>query len=379
MARARPEDFLELVERSKGGRLKVYIGSAAGVGKTYRMLHEAHGLKERGVDVVLGFVETHGRAETAALIEGLEVLPRRRIEYRGVSVEEMDVQAVLARHPQVAIVDEVAHTNAPASPHRKRYEDIEAILAAGINVICAFNVQHLESLNDLIERVTDVKVRETVPDTFLKKADQVVNLDLSVEDLIDRLKSGKIYAADKVPQALENFFTPEKLRSLRELALREVAESVERAPTLPTGAPPPRHVSGRVMVCMSSFSPRAAAMLRRGSRFAGRLNTDWFVVYVETPAESPDRIDSAAQRHLLENIERAKEMGAEVVRLKGRDPVVALLDFARSHNVAYIMIGRSRRPRWKRMVGDFVNRMVEEAEGFDLYVVSTEEEDDNEP
>jgi two-component system sensor histidine kinase KdpD len=378
MARARPEDFLELVERSKGGRLKVYIGSAAGVGKTYRMLHEAHGLKERGVDVVLGFIETHGRAETAALIDGLEVVPRRRIEYRGVSVEEMDVEAVLARRPQVAIVDEVAHTNAPGSPHRKRYEDIEAILAAGINVICAFNVQHLESLNDLIERVTDVKVRETVPDTFLKKADQVVNLDLSVEDLIDRLKSGKIYAADKVPHALENFFSPEKLRSLRELALREVAESVERAPTLPTGTPKARHVSGRVMVCMSSFSPRAAAMLRRGSRFAGRLSTDWFVVYVETPAESPDRIDSAAQRHLLENIERAKEMGAEVVRLKGRDPVVALLDFARSHNVAHIMIGRSRRPRWKRMVGDFVSRMVEEADGFDLYIISTEEEEDSE-
>jgi len=379
MARARPEDFLELVERSKGGRLKVYIGSAAGVGKTYRMLHEAHGLKQRGIDVVLGFIETHGRAETAALIEGLEVVPRKKIEYRGVTVEEMDVDAVLARHPQVAIVDEVAHTNAPGSPHRKRFEDIEAILAAGINVICAFNVQHLESLNDLIERVTDVKVRETVPDRFLKKADQVVNLDLSVEDLIDRLKSGKIYAADKIPHALENFFTPEKLRSLRELALREVAESVERAPTLPTGTAKPRRVSGRVMVCMSSFSPRAAAMLRRGSRFAGRLNTDWFVVYVETPAESPDRIDSAAQRHLLENIEKAKEMGAEVVRLKGKDPVAALLDFARSHNVAYILIGRSRRPRWKRVVGDFVNRMVEEAEGFDLYVVSTEEEDDSEP
>jgi two-component system sensor histidine kinase KdpD len=379
MARARPEDFLELVERSKGGRLKIYIGSAAGVGKTYRMLHEAHGLKERGIDVVLGFIETHGRAETAALIEGLEVVPRKKIEYRGVTVEEMDVDAVLARHPQVAIVDEVAHTNAPGSSHRKRFEDIEAILGAGINVICAFNVQHLESLNDLIERVTDVKVRETVPDRFLKKADQVVNLDLSVEDLIDRLKSGKIYAPDKVPHALENFFTPEKLRSLRELALREVAESVERAPALPTGTPKPRHVSGRVMGCMSSFSPRAAAMLRRGSRFAGRLNTDWFVVYVETPAEAPDRIDSAAQRHLLENIERAKDMGAEVVRLKGRDPVAALLDFARSHNVAYIMIGRSRRPRWKRMVGDFVNRMVEEAEGFDLYIVSTEEEEDSEP
>jgi two-component system, OmpR family, sensor histidine kinase KdpD len=377
--RARPEDFLELVERAKGGRLKVYIGSAAGVGKTYRMLHEAHGLKERGIDVVLGFIETHGRAETAALVEGLEVVPRRRIEYRGVTVEEMDLDAVLARRPQVAIVDEVAHTNAPGSAHRKRHEDIEAIRAAGINVICAFNVQHLESLNDLIERVAGIKVRETVPDTFLKAADQVVNLDLSVEDLLERLKSGKIYAPDKVPRALENFFTPATLRSLRELALREVAEAVERAPTLPTGTGKPRHVTGRVMVCMSSFSPRAAELLRRGSRFAGRLNTDWFVVYVETPSESPDRIDAAAQRHLLENIEKAKEMGAEVVRVKGRDPVAALLDFARAHNVAHIIIGRSKRPRWKRVVGDFVHRMVDEGDGFDLYIVSTEKGEDRDP
>ncbi len=344
------------------------------------MLHEAHGLRERGVDIVLGFIETHGRADTAALIEGLEVVPRRKVEYRGVTVEEMDLDAVLARAPQVAVVDEVAHTNAPGSRHRKRHEDIQEILAAGINVICAFNVQHLESLNDLIERVTGIKVRETVPDTFLKNADQVVNLDLSVEDLIDRLKAGKIYAPDKVTHALGNFFTPEKLRSLRELALREVAEAVERAPVAGTGASPPRHVSGRVMVCMSSFSPRAAAMLRRGSRFAGRLTTDWFVVYVETPSEAPDRIDSAAQRHLLENIEKAKEMGAEVVRLKARDPVPALLDFARSHNVAYIMIGRSYRPLWRQiLLGDIVARMVRESEGFDLYIVSTEEVDDREP
>ena len=379
MARARPEDFLELVERSKGGRLKVYIGSAAGVGKTYRMLNEAHDLDARGIDIVLGFIEPHGRADTTALIDGLEVMPRRTVEYRGVRVEEMDLDAVLARRPQVAVVDEVAHTNAPGSRHRKRHEDIQEILSAGINVICAFNVQHLESLNDLIERVTGIKVRETVPDTFLKNADQVVNLDLSVEDLIDRLKSGKIYAADKIPHALENFFTPEKLRSLRELALREVAEAVDRAPVVPTGAKP-RQVTGRVMVCMSSFSPRAAALLRRGSRFAGRLNTDWFVAYVETPAEAPDRIDSAAQRHLLENIDKAKEMGAEVVRLKGRDPVAALLDFARAHNVAYIMIGRSYRPWWRQLLGgDMVMRVVQQSEGFDLYIVSTEAEEDREP
>jgi len=192
--RKRPEDFLELVERAKRGRLKVYIGPAAGVGKTYQMLEEAHALKKRGVDVVLAFIETHGRAETEALVEGLEVIPRRRMEYRGVTVEEMDLDAVLKRHPQVAVVDELAHTNIPGSRNRKRYQDVFELLEAGINVICAFNVQHLESLNDLVKQATDVVVRETIPDSFLKQADQVVNLDLAVEDLIERLRAGKIYS-----------------------------------------------------------------------------------------------------------------------------------------------------------------------------------------
>src|SRR5206468_478178 len=200
-----------------------------GVGKTYQMLEEAHALKKRGVDVVLAFIEPHGRAETAALIEGLEVIPRRRFEYRGVMVEEMDLDAVLARRPQVAIVDELAHTNVPGSRHKKRYQDVLELLDAGINVLCAFNVQHLESLNDLVKQATRVTVRETVPDSFLKQADQVVNLDLAVEDLLDRLRGGKIYAADKVAWAMDHFFKDRKLATLRELALREVAESVERA------------------------------------------------------------------------------------------------------------------------------------------------------
>jgi len=376
MARARPEDFLELVERSKGGRLKVYIGSAAGVGKTYRMLHEAHGLKQRGIDVVLGFIETHGRAETAALIEGLEVVPRKKIQYRGVTVEEMDVDAVLARHPQVAIVDEVAHTNAPGSPHRKRFEDIEAILAAGINVICAFNVQHLESLNDLIERETGVVVRETVPDRFFGEVDQIVNLDLAVEDLEERLRAGKIYAEDKVAWALEHFFKSQNLATLRELALREVAESLERnaesARRPEVDAPQSR---ARVMVCMSSYSPVGPLLLRRGSRMAGRLNTDWFAVYVETPREAPDRIDATAQRHLHDNIELARELGAEVVRVKGHDPVRALLDFARAHNVGTLIIGRSHQPWWKQVFGRSVpGRLLREAAGLDLFIVSLERE-----
>src|SRR5215510_2949730 len=227
--RPRAADFLELVERSKRGRLKVYIGFAAGVGKTYRMLEEAHELHKRGVDVVLAFIETHGRAETAGLIEGLEVIPRRRIEYRAVGVEEMDLDAVLARRPQVAIVDEVAHTNVPGSRNNKRYQDIFEILDAGINVIAAFNVQHLESLKDLVERATGVVIRETVPDTFLKQADQVVNDDLAVEDFLEQLKAGKIYDQPNISLALTNFFKEENLSPLRELALREVAESLDRS------------------------------------------------------------------------------------------------------------------------------------------------------
>jgi two-component system sensor histidine kinase KdpD len=375
-ANRRPEDFLELVARSRRGRLKVYLGFAAGVGKTYRMLEEAHSLKKRGVDVVLGFVETHGRAETAELIDGLEVVPRKKIEYRGVVVEEMDVDAVLARKPAVAVVDEIAHTNVPGSRNRKRYQDVLELLDAGINVIAAFNIQHLESLNDLVDRVTGVVVRETVPDTFLKQADQIVTLDLAVEDLIERLKSGKIYAPDKVPWALEHFFKNENLQTLRELSLREVAESLERtAQNQATHPGQQAKAAGRVLVCMSSYPPRAKALLRAGSRSAGRLNTDWFVVYVETPKEAPTRIDAEAQRHLLDNIELARELGAEVVRLKHTDPAQAILDFARSHAVARIIIGRSNEPLWRRLLRLSVfHRVIDEADDFDVLIVSFEGE-----
>ncbi|RIL05931.1 MAG: histidine kinase [Proteobacteria bacterium] len=376
-SRPRAEDFLELVERARRGRLKVYIGFAAGVGKTYRMLEEAHALAKRGVDVVVGFVETHGRRETAALIDGLEVVPRRSFEYRGLSVEEMDLDAVLARRPQVALVDEIAHTNVPGSRNVRRYQDVYALLEAGINVICAFNIQHLESLKDMVERATEVRIRETVPDSFLKQADQVVNLDLAVEDLLDRLRSGKIYAAEKVAQALGRFFQEDNLSTLRELALREVAESLGRA-ALGQGreqAAAQRAASERVMVCLASQSPRASALLRRGARLAGRLNTDWYVVYVETPGEAPDRIDATAQRQLHAHIEKARELGAEVVRLQGIDPVETLLDFARSHAVAHLLIGRSRKPWWRRLRGDFMRRMVREAEDLDVSIVGTHEPD----
>jgi two-component system sensor histidine kinase KdpD len=384
-ATLRPEDFLAMLRRSKRGRLKLYIGFAAGVGKTYRMLEEAHALARRGVDVALGFIETHGRADTAALVAGLEQIARARIEYRGVSIEEMDAAAIVARHPEIVVVDEIAHTNAPGSRNRRRFQDVLEILDAGISVIGAFNIQHLESLNDVVERATHVKTRETVPDSFLREADQIVNLDLAVEDLLERLKGGKIYGADKIPWALENFFTSEKLATLRELALREVAESLDRAggpkrgraATKPGGGGDGAKGAelGRVMVCMSSYPRRAAALLRRGSRLAGKLNTDWFVVYVETPEEAPNLIDAESQRHLLANIERARELGAEVVRVKSDDAVAALLDFARSHGVGQIVLGRSRDRWWRQLLGrTAVARVLREGGEFDVFVAAREEE-----
>jgi two-component system, OmpR family, sensor histidine kinase KdpD len=380
-AQKRAQDFLELVQRGKRGRLKVYMGFAAGVGKTYRMLEESRALKKRGVDVVVGFVETHGREETAALLEGLEAVPRQRVEYRGLTVEEMDLDAVIARRPEVVIVDELAHTNAPGCRHNKRYQDVFAILNEGINVICAFNVQHLESLKDVVERVTGVVIRETVPDSFLKQADQIVNLDLATEDLIDRLRAGKIYAPEKVTSALANFFQGDNLSALRELALREVAESVDRSASNQSRDREDRFraADARVMVCIASHSPRASALLRRGSRIAGRLNTDWFAVYVQTPQEAAHLIDSASQRHLHATIQNAEELGAEVVRLQASDPVAALLDFARSHAVGYIVIGRSNQPWWRRLLrGSTMHRLVQEAEGFDLHIVSFDERETQE-
>lgn len=374
----RAEDFLELVERAKRGRLKVYLGFAAGVGKTYRMLEEAHALKRRGVDVVLGAIETHGRAETAALIAELELVPSRTFSYRGVTLQEMDVDAVIKRSPQVALVDEVAHTNVPGSKNNKRFQDIAQILEAGVNVICAFNVQHLESLNDLVARVTGVRVRETLPDAFLKQADQVVTLDLDVEDLLERLRAGKIYAPDKIPWALGHFFQSGNLSTLRELALREVAESLERAVTAQRAANAAPVTSpgwgGKLMVCLSSNPPHARTLLQRGSRLAGRLNTDWYVVYVQTPNEAPDRIDSTAQRHLLQNIERATGLGAEVVRLRGTDPVETLLEFARAHRVSDVVIGRAQDSWLHRLLRrSFTAQMVAQAEGLDLHIVSFSE------
>ena len=372
-------DFLQLVQQRARGRLKVYIGSAAGVGKTFRMLTEAHELRRRGIDVVIGFVESHARAETEAQIGDLEVVPRKLVEYRGVTLAEMDVDAVIARHPDVAIVDELAHTNVPGAKHQKRWEDVLELLDAGVNVISAVNVQHLESLNDVLQQTLGVAVRETVPDWVLARADQVINIDLSAEDLRQRLVEGKIYDSSKVAAALENFFTEENLSTLRELALREVASSVDRTREFgvqreeggSASKTPALRTADRILVAMSSDPPRTASLLRKGSRIAGRLNSDWFCVYVQTPDESADKIDSTVQRHLVNNIQMAQTLGAEVVKLIGEDVAVTLCRFAEERGVSLIVVGQSTRSMWHKLRhGSVVDRLVNNTRGIDVLVAS---------
>ena len=370
-------DFLALVRQRERGKLKVYIGSAAGTGKTYRMLNEAHDLRRRGIDVVVGFVETHGRADTEAQIEDLEVVPRLRIEYRGVTLEEMDVDGVAARHAQVAIVDELAHTNVPGARNGKRWQDVLFLLDEGINVISAVNVQHLESLNDVLERELGVTIRETVPDWVVGQADQVVNLDISAEDLRQRLRDGKIYRADRIQTALANFFTNENLTTLRELALREVASSVDRSREesgrrMESGEyAAARRTVDRVMACLSSDPPLSRVLLRKASRIAGRLNSDWFCVYVQTSGESADRIDTTLQRQLVENIQLAQSLGAEVVKLTGGDVAAALVRFAAERGVTLAIVGETRRSRWYRLWrGSIVERLMSARTGLDVLIVS---------
>jgi two-component system, OmpR family, sensor histidine kinase KdpD len=366
--------FLEVLTPRERGKLKLYIGSFAGVGKTYRMLTEAHDLRRRGVDIVVGFVESHGRAETEAQLGDLEVIPRRRIEYRGVTLEEMDVDAVIARRPEVAVVDELAHTNVPGVSHRKRWEDVMQLIDDGINVISAVNVQHLESLNDVVATTLGITVRETVPDWVLAIADQVVNIDISAEDLRQRLAEGKIYRPEKVQAALANFFTEENLTTLRELALREVASSVDRTreEIVRRDAGPmvaPKTVD-RIGVALASNPPYTAILLRKASRIAGRLNSDWYCVYVQTPEESAERIDSTVQRKLVDNIQLAQAMGAEVIKLVGTDIAAELRRFAQERGVTLLIAGQSRRSRWHRWRhGSVVERLTHNSEGLDVLVV----------
>jgi two-component system sensor histidine kinase KdpD len=332
-------------------RLRIYIGAAPGVGKTYEMLQEAHALRARGLDVVVGFVETYGRRDTEAQLDRLEVVARRTVEYRGVSMDEMDVDAILKRRPQVCVVDELAHTNVPGSRHGKRYEDVLEILAAGIHVMTAVNIQHLETLNDAVARATGVRVRETVPDTFLHRADEVINVDVTVEELRNRLREGKIYRPEKVEQALSHFFRKGNLSTLRELALRAVADQVgEKAASYRAREGlEPALIPERVMVCMSS-NALAPRVIRTGARIAGRLGSRWYAVYVETPRERADRIDPRDADALQQNIGLAETLGATVVRVKAERPADGLIAFAQREGVTHVIFGQSARTRWELLM-----------------------------
>lgn len=379
-----PDPFLDVLRAAKQGRLKVFLGMAAGVGKTVAMLREARRLRAEGVDVVCAFVEIHGREETARELGDLAVVPRRTITYRDVPLEEMDLDAVLARKPDVAVVDELAHTNVPGGRHAKRYQDVEALLDAGVSVLSALNVQHLESLHDLVLRATGVDVRERVPDRVLHRADEIVIIDLAPDELQERLRAGKVYPATRVERALQGFFRADNLTALRQLALREVANAVEQRATArlraarasdPGAAPAAVADAERVMVSMSSAPSATRRLLRQGARLAGGLNSRWFVVYVRTPGESPERIPTPALRSLTENIRLAQELGAEVIRLESTDVPEALARFARDRGITHAIFGRSRRPVWSdRLRGSVLDRFMRLAPEVDVLVVGARDE-----
>jgi two-component system, OmpR family, sensor histidine kinase KdpD len=379
--RREPEAFLGLEEEAPHGKLKVYLGGAAGVGKTFRMLEEAHQLRKQGHDVVLGLIEPHQRKETAELIGDLEVIPLRETSYRGATLKEMDLDAILARKPEYVIVDELAHTNAPGSRHAKRYQDVEELLGAGINVITALNVQHLESMAPVVKRITGVEVRETVPDSFLTRADQIIDVDISVEALRQRLREGKIYPPEQIENAFRNFFRPGNLGALRELALQQVARDQrrkreEREMLKREGGRRPA-LEERIMVTLSSRPGSGLHLLRKAARAAGDANADWYAVHVETPAESTQKISTRDFRALLDSINLAADMGAEVVWLKGPDVVKALLDFAHEKRITRIMVGRTRPGLLGRLFDRSVTRrLIDQARDFDVHVISDAEEEE---
>ena len=362
---------LQLERQQEPARLRVYIGAAPGVGKTFHMLNDAHLKRKQGVDVVIGLIEAHGRAETVAQIGDLEIIPLRVIPYRGVELKEMDVDAILARHPDTVIVDELAHTNVPGSKHRKRYEDVLELLDAGINVMTAVNIQHLETLNDSVNRSANTVIRETVPDSFLKRADEVVNVDVTVEELRSRLREGKIYAPDKVEQSLANFFRKGNLNMLRELSLRTTAEQVgnraseyrrtqglEQAP-----------IPEKVMVCLST-RPGTERLLRVGARVAGRLATNWYAVYVIRPNDDKGHGDPEAYQRLEEYQRMARDLGAQVVMLHDSNVSDALIRFAQQESISHVVFGQSARSRWDILLrGSVLNRFLSEVRDVTVQVV----------
>lgn len=363
------QHFLNLIRRSKRGKFKIYIGMSAGVGKTYRMLLEAHSLLKSGVNVQIGYVETHNRKETQDLVEGLPVIPRRRVFYRGKELEEMDLQSILNSHPEVVVVDELAHTNIEGSKNEKRWQDVLNILDAGISVISAMNIQHIESLNEDVQKITGIEVRERVPDRMLQAADEVVNIDLTADELIMRLREGKIYHASKIETALSNFFQAEKILQLRELALKEVAAQVERkVDSEITVNSKLRHE--RLLACISSNHDIAKMIIRKTARLAGYYNSKWYVLYVETKREDSNRIKLSVQRHLINNFKLATELGADVIRIKDNNIPNAIAKVALENQITTVCIGKPHLRLWRVILNTNVfNQLLNKLSDSDIDIV----------
>lgn len=333
------KDFLDLVKKNRRGKLKIYIGMSAGVGKTYRMLQEAHSLLRNNVDVKIGYIETHFRKETHELLAGLPIIARKKLFYKAKELEEMDVQAIINIHPEVVIVDELAHTNVEGSKNAKRWQDVLDILEAGISVISAVNIQHLESINEEIEQITGIPITERIPDKILEIADEIVNIDLTADELLSRLKEGKIYKANKIDQALNHFFKPEKILQLRELALKEVAHQVERKINIEV----PKQVKlrqERFLACISSNQETAKVVIRKTARLASYYHSPWLVLYVQSSSETADKINLAKQRHLLNNLKMATELGAEVIKIKSNEITKTIINLAIEKEITTICIGK---------------------------------------
>lgn len=333
--------FLELIRRSRRGKFKIYIGMIAGVGKTYRMLSEAHDLLKNGIDVQIGYVETHGRPGTVAMLEGLPVIPRKKVFYKGKEIEEMDLETILQVHPELVIVDELAHTNVEGSRNTKRWEDVMELLDAGINVVSALNIQHIESLSEDVKSITGINVAERVPDKVLQEADEVVNIDLTAEDLITRLKAGNIYKKEKIQTALNNFFKTENILQLRELALKEVAFRVERkVESEVTPLAPAQTRREKILACVSSNEHTPRHIIRKAYRLSTRYSTSFIALHVQTPKESPDRIKLSSQRYLLNYFQLVTELGGNVEQMSSPNVTDAIVQFCKENQVTTVCMGR---------------------------------------
>ncbi|WAC39537.1 sensor protein KdpD [Pedobacter sp. SL55] len=366
------EEFLDLIKKSRRGKFKVYIGMSAGVGKTYRMLQESHALLRNGIDIKIGYIETHNRAETHALLDGLPIIPRRKLFYKGKELEELDVQAVINLRPEVVVVDELAHTNIEGSKNTKRWQDVLEILDTGINVISAVNIQHIESLNEEVKKITGVEVKERIPDNVISQADEVVNIDLTADELITRLKEGKIYDPAKVETALKNFFQSEHILQLRELALKEVASHVEhKVESEVTKEHVLKHE--RFLACISSNEKTAKTVIRKTARLANYYHSKWYVLYVQTPAENVSRIALDKQRHLINNFKLATELGAEIIKVENKNVSRAIMEQCGDRKITTVCIGKPHLSLWKIILATdkfnvLLNRLSRE--NIDLVILS---------